>query len=92
MIVRILGEGQYRIPDDAVPTIQAVDEKLEAAVAASDEQAFGASLEALVKAIRDHGSMLADDELVPSDAVVPDADTTLEEARALLSDEGLIPD
>jgi len=92
VIVRILGEGQYRIPDDAVSTIQQVDERLETAVDAGDAQAFGAALEALVKAIRDHGTPLADDELLPSDAVVPDADTTLEEARTLLSDEGLIPD
>ncbi len=92
MIVRILGEGQYRIPDDAVATIQQVDERLESAVEAGDEQAFSAALEALVQAIRNHGNPLPDDELVPSDAVVPDADTTLEEARSLLSDEGLIPD
>ena len=44
--------------------------------------------------IRDshHGVRLADDELIASDAVVPDADTTLTEAKALLSEEGLIPD
>jgi hypothetical protein len=29
---------------------------------------------------------------VGSDAVVPDPDTTLDEARSLLSEEGLIPD
>jgi hypothetical protein len=35
---------------------------------------------------------LADDELHPSDLVVPPADLSLEEARELFTDEGLIPD
>lgn len=92
MIVRILGEGQYRIPDDQIATVQEVDKGLEAAVDANDEAAFSTALGKLVATIRELGETLPDEELVPSDAVVPDAETTLEEARSLLSDEGLIPD
>lgn len=92
MIVRILGEGQYRIPDDRITALQGVDEGLERAVEAGDEAAFADELAKLVAAVRDLGEPLAVEELVPSDAVVPDADTTLEEARSLLSEEGLIPD
>ena len=54
--------------------------------------AFATELAALVAAVRSHGTPVADDELVGSDAVVPDPDTTLDEARRLLSEEGLIPD
>ncbi len=92
MIVRILGEGQYRIPDDRVPAVQEVDKNLEKAVDAGDETAFAEALGRLVTTIRDLGEPLPVEELVPSDAVVPDADTTLAEAQSLLSDEGLIPD
>ncbi len=92
MIVRILGEGQYRIPDDRVAALQEVDEGLERAVEAGDEAAFATELAKLVATVRDLGEPLPVEELVPSDAVVPDADTTLEEAQSLLSDEGLIPD
>ncbi len=92
MIVRILGEGQYRIPDDRIAGLQEVDEGLERAVEAGDAVAFSEELAKLVGAVRDLGEPLPIEELVPSDAVVPDADTTLEEARSLLSDEGLIPD
>lgn len=91
-VVRILGEGQFEIPDSADDDLNAIDARVEAAVIAGDEKAFQTELAALVAAVRAHGSPLADDVLVPSDAVVPDADTTLEEARTLLSDEGLIPD
>ena len=92
MIVRILGEGQFRLPDSAAGALNAIDERLEAAVAAGDEAAFATELAALVDAVRSHGAVVGDDELVPSDAVVPDPDTTLDEARNLLSEEGLIPD
>ncbi len=92
MIVRILGEGQYRVPDDKVATVQEVDEGLERAVESGDEAAFSVALGKLVAVIRELGEPLPVEELVPSDAVVPDADTTLDEARTLLSEEGLIPD
>lgn len=92
MIVRILGEGQFRLPDGAAGTLNAIDERLEAAVAASDEAGFTTELAALVAAVRSQGEPLAEDELLGSDAVVPDPDTTLDEARSLLSEEGLIPD
>lgn len=92
MIVRILGEGQFRLPDAAADTLNAIDERLEAAVAARDEASFTTELAALVAAVRSQGEPLPEDELVGSDAVVPDPDTTLDEARSLLSEEGLIPD
>jgi hypothetical protein len=92
VIVRILGEGQYRVPDAAEDDLNTIDDRLERAVAAGDADAFATELAALVAAVRSAGAKLADDELVASDAVVPDPDTTLDEARRLLGDEGLIPD
>ncbi len=92
MIVRILGEGQYRLPDSAANDLNEIDDRLEVAVEAGNEDAFASELAALVAVVRSKGAALADDELVASDAVVPDPDTTLDEARQLLSQEGLIPD
>lgn len=92
MIVRILGEGQYKLSDAAADELNAIDDRLEKAVENGDEEAFATELAALVAAVRSHGEALGDDELVGSDAVVPDPDTSLEDARRLLSEEGLIPD
>ena len=91
MIVRILGEGQYRVPAELVDDMNSVDDRLEKAVAAEDQDAFSTELAALVAIVR-KGDAVGDDELVASEAVIPDPDTTLEEARRLLSEEGLIPD
>ena len=92
MIVRILGEGQYRLPASAGQDLNVIDERLEAAVEAGNQDAFAKELAALVAVVRSQGQVLADDELVASDAVVPDPETTMDEARRLLSEEGLIPD
>jgi hypothetical protein len=41
--------------------------------------------------VREVGERLPDDYLGPSELVLPATDSTLEEVRALLGDEGLIP-
>ena len=91
MIVRLLGEGQFRVADDLMPTLNELDAAVLRAVEAGDEQALWDGLQALAEAVRRHGSKLADDELVPSDAVVPPEDLSLDEARDLLADDGFIP-
>lgn len=91
MIVRILGEGQYRMPEESFRALNDVDDRIEAAALAGDEDAFHDALVELTAAIKAHGRELAADEFHPSDAVVPGPDTTLDEARELIGDEGLIP-
>ena len=49
-------------------------------------------LQALADAVREGGVKLADEDLRPSDAIIPPEDLSLEEARELLADEGFIPD
>lgn len=91
MIVRILGEGQLDVDDARVDDLNALDAAVEQAVAAGDEAAFRQALGALVAAVREHGTPLPDDALVPSDALVPGSDSELAEVRVLLGDDGLIP-
>lgn len=88
MIVRISGEGQYRLSDDALARINVLDDALEAAL---DTDGFAAALAALIDEVRSQGEALADDELLVSDVVLPPADATAEEVKAMLSDDGLIP-
>ncbi len=92
MIVRILGDAQYRLDDHAFASVNEIDDRLQAAVESDDSEAFDAALRELVGAIRLKGEELGPDEFVGSDAIIPDADTSLEEARELLGDDGLVPD
>lgn len=91
MIVRILGEGQYRLDDAAFAVVSEIDDRVQAAAEANDEAAFAAALNDLLDAIVESGSELAPDEFEGSDAVIPGHGTTLAEAQDLLSSEGLIP-
>ena len=91
MIVRILGEGQLEVPDSALDGLNELDEALIGAVEAGDEAAFQRDLGALLDRVRSTGTPVPDDYLGPSDLMLPSGDSTLEEVRSLLGDEGLIP-
>ena len=92
MIVRIFSDGQYRVAVEAQERLHALDNLTVAAVDAGDEAAFKTSYAELIELIHSHGERLADDELEPSDLMLPPADITLEEARTEFTGEGLLPD
>jgi hypothetical protein len=91
MIVRILGEGQYDLSDDAVSALNELDAKVESAVEAGDQAAFEQALAALLDGVRTAGVAHDADALDASDLILPMADATLAEVRDLLNDDGLIP-
>ena len=93
MIVRVLGQGQFRLDDADMATVEKADDAVEAAIGAGDEAAFQAALAGLIATIEEVGDAVPDDEFIGSDIIVPDRDITLAEARMLESEEGegLIP-
>jgi hypothetical protein len=91
MIVRILGEGQYDLSDDAVAALNDLDAKVESAVEAGDQEAFDHALTALLDGVRTAGVAHDAGSLEPSDLILPMADATLSEVRDMLSGDGLIP-
>jgi hypothetical protein len=92
MIVRLMGEGQYRLSEDVVPRLNELDDQAQAAVEAEDEPRLDALLDEMWELVRTSGERLPDDDLSASDAVVPPSDMTLEETKRFLDTEGLIPD
>jgi hypothetical protein len=84
MIVRIMADNQYRVHDGHEPEIARLDNELLAAVDAGDDARFHSALDQLVEHVRQSGQVVPDDELVPSDLMVPAADMTLAEARDVL--------
>jgi hypothetical protein len=91
VIVRILGEGQFRVDDAAAAELNQLDTELETAVEHGDEAAFTAALTQLLANVRAHGSPLPPDMLEPSELILPHQDSSMDEVRKLLTDEGLIP-
>ena len=92
MIVRIMGEGQYRLPEAVHERVNELDNAVVAAVDKDDEDGFHAAFEEMLDVIRTEGEHLGDEELESSDVIVPPADTSMAEATADFSGDGLIPD
>ncbi len=92
MIVRIATEDQYEIPGDHYQEVNELDDAVVAAVEAGDEALYQERFAALIAWIRENGKPVGADELRESDVIVPPADTTMAEAAADFTGEGLIPD
>jgi hypothetical protein len=91
VIIRILGEGQYDVADEALARLNELDAQVEAAVEAGDVEAFTRALADLLDGVRTVGVPHDAGSLDESDLILPPADATIDEVRELLEDEGLIP-
>ncbi len=95
MIVRILGEGQYRLEDAELEILNALDDDVEAAVKAGDQAWLEKALARLLAEVREQGTELDDDLLIDSDVILPAADTPLEQVREWIQEDqsttGLLP-
>ncbi len=92
MIVRILSEGQYELSAPQHDRLNEIDNRLVALVEKDDEAAFDRTFHELLDLVRRDGRKLADDELLPSDVVLPAPDSTFAEVKDLFVGEGLVPD
>ncbi|MGW3242579.1 PspA-associated protein PspAA [Streptomyces sp. NPDC001070] len=91
MIVRIMGEGQVTVAESHLAELDKLDDELLAEMESGDDAGFRRTLTALLDAVRRLGTPLPDDSLEPSELILPASDATLEEVRAMLRDDGLIP-
>jgi hypothetical protein len=91
VIVRILGEGQYDLSDEALSALNDLDADVERAIESGNDDAFGVALAALLDAVRTAGVAHDADSLEPSDLILPMPDATLAEVRDMLSGDGLVP-
>ena len=92
MIVRISGEGQFRLPDEDAGRLNELDNRAVSAVEEGDETGFQELWSQMLELVSSDGNQLDNDELVESDVILPPRDITFEEARGEFSGEGLIPD
>jgi hypothetical protein len=92
VIVRILGGGQWDLAEAHLEALNALDTAVEQAIEAGDQAAFASGLVALLDVVRQQGTRLEDDSLEESELILPMSDASLEEVRALLTEEGLVPD
>jgi hypothetical protein len=87
VIVRISGEGQFRLPDNDAERLNDLDNEAVTAVEAGDEDKFQSLL-----LVESDGEAVAEDELIESDVILPPRDVSFEEAAGEFTGDGLIPD
>jgi hypothetical protein len=92
VIVRISGEGQFRLPDGDAERLNDLDNKAVSAVEQGDEAGFRELWSQMLELVASDGNALDDDELVESDVILPPRDVTFDEAKGEFTGEGLIPD
>jgi hypothetical protein len=92
VIVRLMGEGQFRVDDAVFEALHELDEQAGQAVEHGDEENLRVLLGKMAATVRDRGERLADSDLSASDAIIPPEDLSLDEAKRLFEGEGLIPD
>jgi len=90
VIIRILGEGQFVVPDSELDEINRLDTALEHALRTADDD-LRPSLDALLDHVRRVGVRPPEHELLESDAVLPFADSSEDDIRDMLNEDGLIP-
>ncbi len=90
MIVRILGEGQFDVPDSEIATLEALDEKLAGRIEAGDEAGFSDVLTEMHATVRSVGKEISADTIVPSGLTLPYAGSSLAEVRDLLASEEVV--
>jgi hypothetical protein len=92
MIVRISGEDQYELPDADAAALNDLEKGVIDLVEGGREDGFADAYLSLLDYVRTHGKRVGDDELEPSEVILPPADLSFEEAGQEFTGEGLIPD
>ncbi len=92
MIVRISGEGQFKLPDEDAGRLNELDNRAVSAVEQGDETGFKELWSQMLEIVASDGNAVDDDELVESDVILPPRDISFDEARADFTGEGLIPE
>lgn len=92
MIVRISGEGQYRLDDADKGRLNELENAVVAIVEGGQEDGFAEAFKTLLDYVRAEGEQLSDEDLAVSDVIIPPADISFAEAGEDFTGEGLIPD
>jgi len=86
IVVRILDEGQFELPDSARAELEARDARLLDALESNDETAYTAELIELLGFVHQEGTELPLDVITPSEFVLPGSDFSMAGVRDFLGD------
>jgi len=92
-IVRIMGHGQFAIDAKTLKKLIDIDNSIVELVSSgrSDDFEFRKKLTELNDTVRKNCKPMDSREIIKSDIILPSADLSIDEAKKLFRDEGVIP-
>jgi hypothetical protein len=90
MIIRILGEGQFKLDDKHIADLNKIDNSIVDHVNKGDQIAFRKDLDKLISKVKDLGEPLDAGDIIQSDLIFPTEDLSFEEAKRIFSGDGII--
>jgi hypothetical protein len=90
MIIRILGDGQFRLDDNLLDRVNKIDNQIVNHVSHGNKDEFAKDLANLISTVKELAEPLDPVEILPSDIIIPQSDMSIEEARQVFCGEGLI--
>jgi len=92
LIIRIMGEGQYRSPETLCDELNQIDNRIVDLVEEGKVEEFRSELAKLIFKIKEKGEPIEAEELLESDIIVPPEDLSLEEAKDVFKGSGIFKD
>lgn len=87
-----MGEGQYRAPEALCDELNQIDNRIVDLVEEGKAEEFQKELAKLISEIKKNGEPVEAEEITESDIIVPPADLSLEEAKAVFKGSGIFKD
>jgi phage shock protein A len=85
IVVRIQGEGQFRLASTYKEQLDGYDQKVVAAIDAGQPSGLKQSVHDVIAFVKSHGLAVPDSENVASQVVLPSEDLTLDEAKKIMA-------
>jgi len=92
LIIRIMGEGQYRAPEALCDELNQIDNRIVDLVNEGKVEEFRSELARLVSQIKERGEPIKAEEILESDIIVPPEDLSFEEAKNVFKGSGIFED
>jgi phage shock protein A len=85
IVVRVQGEGQFRLASSYKGELDGYDQKVVDAIEAGQPAALKQSVHDVIAFVKSHGVAVADTENAASQVVLPSEDLTLDEAKKIMA-------
>jgi hypothetical protein len=92
LIIRIMGEGQYRAPEALCDELNQIDNRIVDLVNEGKVEEFRSELARLISQIKERGEPIKAEEILESDIIVPPEDLSFEEAKDVFKGSGIFED